>query len=602
MFKFKHKPMKFYLPFLFAGASIVCANGANPDTESFETYRDRYTLFHQITFNHLKDEFTRKIESQEEITSQGQFGKTKYEKEMNEFLLGIKLIREQVPNEADYFARIDKRTLPTEERKAFALLENEKPTDALLVYKQIAHLQLPDTATIHYRIPDSLIACFERYAHLNALTGGKENNDNALRIYEAIAWSDTLNPQRMRPYAEWLNKCNLKKEARIWENRIVRSSSDPRVAAEGWFHLGEIASSLKERDQVNYCFENALRQYDGYALQADTSALYRSYQETCFAIGGYYYNRKDYKQATPYFEKLIDKSAMLTDNKAYPLYKPCLRTYMMLAYCYYGQKNFELANRTIEKGIRIINADKPRLEEEADYYLSVFYQLQMYTNMWLNSEKVAQKKMDMAVQTAAELSQRTNSYYSHLADILVSKCILYKKDTKLCTALYEQAVDLMLQEGVYTPYTLIKLNNYRKELADLYWGNGEKKKAIVLLGEMTNTYDLFSNAFAQQLAPFYAGCLQTYSQRLMDMGEYHKVIAINRKGLNIFQNLKSDPSNNINLLSCALLISKSMAKENQLDSAKVMLKQYESYIESIPAQKDRQQWSNAYEKAYKELN
>lgn len=567
----KTNTMKTYLSLLFAGASIFCANGANPNAASFETYRSRYTLFHKITLKHLENEFVRNYSFLENSKQTGVISDSAYREEMKEVLLNLNQLRTQIANEADYFARIDKQTLPSEEKAAFSLLENGKPAEALRAYQQIARLQLPEKKTekIPYTITDSLIGAFERYAHLNAFTGGKENNAYAMRIYEAIAWSDTLNPQRMLPYAQKLYACKMNEEARIWGNRIVRNSSDPKAAAAGWILLGKIASALKEEEQINVCFDNALLQYDEYALQPDTSALYRSYYESNFSIGSYYYNRKEYKKATPYFKKLIEKDAILVENKAIPLFKPCLRTYLMLGTSYYRQKDIEPANRIFEKGIRLINDDRLRMEEEPDFYLSLFYGFQMYTNMWLGSQKVAQKRMEMALDVAIKLSQRTDSYYSHLAEISASKCKLYKNDTNLCIDFYEQIIDLMLREGVYTPSTLVELNNYRKELATRYCEKGKQEKALALFDEMKNTYELFSIAFGEQLAIPYADFLKTYSSHIVNS---------------------------------ALLLSESLAKGNQPDAAKEVLKQYESYLDLIPAKKERDKLSNNYEKAYKKLN
>lgn len=596
--------MKIYLSLLFAGASIFYANGTNSDASSFETYRSRYTLFHKITLNHLESEFVRNYSFLENSKQTGVISDSAYREEMKEVLLNLNQLRTQIADEADYFARIDKQTLPSEEKAAFSLLENGKPAEALRAYQQIARLQLPEKKTeeIPYTIADSLIGAFERYAHLNTFTGGKENNAQAMHIYEAIAWSDTLNPQRMFPYAQKLYACKMNEEARIWGNRAVRNSSDPKAVAAGWILLGKIASALKEEEQINVCFDNALLQYDEYALQPDSSALYRSYYKSNFSIGSYYYNRKKYKQATPYFKKLIENDAILAENKTLPLYKPCLRTYLMLGTSYYRQKDIELANRIFEKGIRFIKDDRSRMEEEPDFYLSLFYGFQMYTNMWLGSEKVAQKRMEMALDVAIKLSQRTDSYYSHLAEISASKCKLYKNDTKLCIDFYEQIIDLILREGVYTPHTLVELNNYRKELATRYWNKGDKEKALALFGEMKNTYELFSIAFAKQLAPNYASFLQTYSSRLMDMEKYREVMETNRNALDIFLGIKDDPTLNVHIVNSALLLSKSLAKENQPDAAKEVLKQYESYIDLIPAKKEREQWGNAYEKAYKGLH
>lgn len=590
---------------LLLGSSVLSAIASETSSENafFEQYQNRYTLFHKISFRHLNTEFTKQTNMLTEKKQTGEIPDSIYQQETKELLLNLSYLRKRITDEADYFARIHKQQLPSEEKEAFILLEYGKPKEALQLYKQlpaIISLKQKDTKSLP-SVPDSLIPTLERYIHLCSFTAGTKNNTEALYYSHAIATSDTLCGTRMLPYAHLLYENNQKEEAFVWSKRIYRNSQKVEERAHAAILSGIIASDLKIREDIGRYFNQALEQYDDLTLTPDTSALYRSYQEMLHSLASHYYIRKEYKPAIDYLQKLIDTNATLITDKKQALHKPLLRSYLYLAYCYLAQQKYERTNRVLEQAIQTATQNKNRLQEETDYYLAHFYRLQMYTNMWLRSEKVAAQKMDKAIEIASHLMQTTDSYHGHLADILTSKCQLNKTNTKLCISLYEQIIRLMLSEGIHTSSSLIRLNKYRKELADRYFLSKRKEEALAIMDEINTSYQLFFIGFPEEIGANYSSSIQEYHTRLLETGNIEKANTINRQALNQFLLTTAMEQNDIYLVNSALLLSKSLAKSNHISEAREILKKHEPYIDRIDSKKEAQKWSDAYERAYRDL-
>jgi tetratricopeptide (TPR) repeat protein len=224
--------------------------------------RGKYYNIGSNTYVRRYEETLKELEKQKEINriTEKEYA-NRLEEAYNELENSQKLLSEY----AELFSRINRDDLNDLEEKAFLLLDEGKPDEAIALYeneklveKLNSQIQIEKTATGEI---NEIIPSLKRYAEICIFAGGKENIEKASEIYRTVATADPDNFENLLTYGMFLKEQNDYVSAMEWCAKALQSATLKEQIAKSHCELGEVYDLQNIHDKSESSYKRGLEIY-----------------------------------------------------------------------------------------------------------------------------------------------------------------------------------------------------------------------------------------------------------------------------------------------------------------------------------------------------